>query len=54
MRRFKRIRGVTGMAQKIPLTLVLFDVLYLNGESLIKLRRRRLFCKRRWLRDTKA
>lgn len=35
MRRFKRIREVGGMAQKIPLTLFLFDVLYLNGESLI-------------------
>jgi DNA ligase-1 len=37
MRRFKRIRNVTGMAQRIPLTLYLFDVLYLNGESLITL-----------------
>ena len=35
MRRFRRIRGVSGMAQKIPLTLYLFDILYLNGESLI-------------------
>lgn len=35
MRRFKRVRGVTGMAEKIPLTLYLFDILYLNGESLI-------------------
>ena len=35
MRRFKRIRGVANMAQKIPLTLYLFDILYLNGESLI-------------------
>jgi DNA ligase-1 len=35
MRRFKRVHGVTGMAQKIPLTLYLFDILYLNGESLI-------------------
>ena len=35
MRRFKRIREVSGMAQKIPLTLYLFDILYLNGESLI-------------------
>jgi DNA ligase 1 len=35
MRRFKRVREVSGMAQKIPLTLYLFDILYLNGESLI-------------------
>ena len=35
MRRFKRIRGVPGMAQRIPLTLYLFDILYLNGKSLI-------------------
>ncbi len=37
MRRFKRIRDVTSMAQRIPLTLYLFDILYLNGESLITL-----------------
>ena len=35
MRRFKRIRDVSGMAKKIPLTLYLFDILYLNGISLI-------------------
>ena len=35
MRRFKRIRDIGDMAQKIPLTLYLFDILYLNGESLI-------------------
>ena len=35
MRRFRRIRGVTGMAEKMPITLYLFDILYLNGESLI-------------------
>jgi len=35
MRRFKRIRNISGIAQKIPLTLYLFDILYLNGESLI-------------------
>ena len=35
MRRFKRVRGVADMAKKIPLTLYLFDILYLNGESLI-------------------
>ena len=35
MRRFKRTRDVTSMAQKIPLSLYLFDILYLNGASLI-------------------
>ena len=35
MRRFKRTRDVPDMAQKIPLTLYLFDILYLNGKSLI-------------------
>lgn len=35
MRRFKRVHGIRGMAQKIPLTLYLFDILYRNGESLI-------------------
>ncbi len=35
MRRFKRTRNITGMREKIPLTLYLFDILYLNGESLI-------------------
>ncbi len=35
MRRFKRIRGVSGMVEKMPITLFLFDILYLNGESLI-------------------
>jgi DNA ligase 1 len=35
MRRFKRVRDVGGMMQKIPLTLYLFDILYLNGKSLI-------------------
>ena len=35
MRRFKRKHGIADMVQKIPLTLYLFDILYLNGESLI-------------------
>ena len=35
MRRFKRIHNVGDTAEKIPLTLYLFDILYLNGESLI-------------------
>jgi DNA ligase-1 len=37
MRRFKRVRDVGDMAQRIPLTLYLFDVLFMNGESLIAL-----------------
>ena len=37
MRRFRRVRDIGDMAKKIPLTLYLFDVLYLNGESLITL-----------------
>ncbi|MBN1358504.1 ATP-dependent DNA ligase [Candidatus Bathyarchaeota archaeon] len=37
MRRFKRIREVRGMAEKIPVKLYLFDVLFLNGENLIAL-----------------
>jgi DNA ligase-1 len=35
MRRFRRVRGIEGIAKKFPLTLYLFDILYLNGESLI-------------------
>jgi len=35
MRRFKRVRGIAEMAKKIPLTIYLFDILYLNGESQI-------------------
>jgi DNA ligase 1 len=45
MRRFKRIRDIDSIAKKIPLTLILFDILYLNGESLISkpyLRRRQI------------
>ena len=37
MRRFKRVNNITEMEKKIPLTLYLFDILYLNGESLITL-----------------
>ena len=37
MRRFKRIRNIPDMAERIPLTLYLFDVLYLNSKSLISL-----------------
>jgi DNA ligase-1 len=35
MRRFKRTKEIVGMQEKIPLTLYLFDILFLNGESLI-------------------
>jgi len=37
MRRFKRVRKVRDMAEKIPVRLYLFDVLFLDGESLIAL-----------------
>ena len=37
MRRFKRVREVQDMAKKIPVRLYLFDVLFLDGESLIAL-----------------
>jgi DNA ligase-1 len=35
MRRFKRTRNIIDMREKIPLTLYLFDILYINGKSLI-------------------
>jgi DNA ligase 1 len=35
MRRFKRTREVSNMQERIPLTLHLFDILFLNGQSLI-------------------
>ncbi|MGB9756156.1 MAG: ATP-dependent DNA ligase, partial [Candidatus Bathyarchaeales archaeon] len=37
MRRFKRVHEIEELAQKIPVQLYLFDILYLNGESLITL-----------------
>jgi DNA ligase-1 len=37
MRRFKRVHEVQGMAEKIPVRLYLFDILYLNGKSLVSL-----------------
>src|SRR4030066_2378255 len=37
MRRFKRVHEIADTAEKIPLRLYLFDILYLNGESLIAL-----------------
>ncbi|MDH5460168.1 MAG: ATP-dependent DNA ligase [Candidatus Bathyarchaeota archaeon] len=35
MRRFRRVHAIEDMVEKIPVKLYLFDVLYLNGESLI-------------------
>jgi DNA ligase-1 len=35
MRRFRRVHAIEDTAQKIPVKLYLFDILYLNGESLI-------------------
>ncbi|MEM3703226.1 MAG: ATP-dependent DNA ligase, partial [Candidatus Bathyarchaeia archaeon] len=37
MRRFKRVHAVRDAAETVPVKLHLFDVLYLNGESLISL-----------------
>jgi len=48
MRRFKRVHAVEDMTEKIPVKLYLFDVLYLNGESLISvpyLQRRRMLAE---------
>jgi DNA ligase-1 len=49
MRRFKRVHEVRSIAEKIPVKLYLFDVLYLNGESLISLpyvRRRKVLAEK--------
>ena len=35
MRRFRRVHDIAGMAEKIPLRLYLFDLLYLNGENMV-------------------
>ena len=35
MRRFRRVHDIQEMTKKIPIRLYLFDLLYLNGESLI-------------------
>jgi DNA ligase-1 len=35
MRRFRRVHAVEDMAEEVPLKLYLFDILYLNGESLV-------------------
>ncbi len=35
MRRFRRVHDIEGMVKKIPLKLHLFDLVYLNGKSLV-------------------
>ncbi len=37
MRRFKRVHEVFDIAEKIPVKLYLFDILYVNGKSLVPL-----------------
>ena len=37
MRRFRRVRGIEDAAERIPVRLFLFDILYLNGRSLLSL-----------------
>ena len=37
MRRFRRVHGVQDISSRIPVRLYLFDILYLNGESLVSL-----------------
>jgi len=37
MRRFKRVHAIQDMIKKVPVKLYVFDVLYLDGESLISL-----------------
>jgi len=37
MRRFKRVHDIMDIAETMPVKLFLFDILYLNGESLISL-----------------
>ena len=37
MRRFRRVHEIEGMSEKIPIKLFLFDILYLNGQSLISI-----------------
>ena len=37
MRRFKRVHGIADTAERIPLQLHLFDLLYLNGKNLVGL-----------------
>jgi DNA ligase-1 len=37
MRRFRRVHGIADAAEKIPLKLYLFDVLYLDGKNLVSI-----------------
>ena len=50
MRRFKRTRDIVDIMKKIPLTLYLFDILYLNGESLLS----KTYVKRRQILSQNA
>lgn len=48
MRRFRRVHAIEDAAERIPAKLYLFDILYLNGESLISLpytRRRQILAE---------
>jgi DNA ligase-1 len=48
MRRFRRVHGIEDTAERIPAKLYLFDILYLNGKSLIHLpylRRRQILAE---------
>lgn len=48
MRRLKRVHGIADTAERIPLRLFLFDVLYLNGKNMINLpyvKRRRILAE---------
>ena len=48
MRRFRRVHGVEDSAEKIPVRLYVFDILYVNGENLISapyLQRRRILAE---------
>ena len=48
MRRFKRVHAIEDMIEKVPVKLYLFDILYLNGESLISVpyvQRRQILAK---------
>jgi DNA ligase-1 len=49
MRRFRRVRSIEDMAERIPVRLFLFDVLYLDGKSLIStpyMRRRQILVEK--------
>ncbi|MCP8310732.1 MAG: ATP-dependent DNA ligase, partial [Candidatus Methylarchaceae archaeon HK01M] len=47
MRRFKRVHEIEDIIKKIPVKLYVFDILYLNGESLISFQ----YSKRRQILD---